>query len=328
MRLASPWLLLLAPLAWAAAAWVLARGRSAALSYPAGAQLRRARPGARARLSRVTAPLSLAAALTLCAVALARPQRVEREPGGGGSGIDIMLAVDTSLSMSSIDIKPDRITAAKELAKAFALGRPDDRIGLVTFGGAPVLACPLTTDRDALVSRLDSLYPGITKVDGTAIGDGLVSAAQRLQDGKAKSKVIILLTDGRSNTGVVDPITAAKTAAAVGAKIYAIGTAGHGTAMMVVDDPRYGKQMVPTDDDLDDELLAKLAEITGGKSYRAQSRGELEKVFHEIDGLEKSEIKRPDIVSVSDRYRGLLLAAAGLLLLESALSASVLLRWP
>ncbi len=328
MRFANPWVLLLAPLAWAAAVLVLTRGRDAALAYPAGERGRRLPPSARARLSRLAPPLSVAGALTLAAVALARPQSVKLLPGGDGRGIDIMLAVDTSLSMSSIDIKPNRITAAKEIAKAFARGRVGDRIGLVTFGGAPLLACPLTVDRDALIDRLDSLYPGMTKVDGTAIGDGLVSAANRLKDGTAKSKVIVLLTDGRSNTGIVDPVTAAKTAAAIGAKIYAVGTAGRGTALMEIDDPKYGKQMVPTDDDLDDALLAQLASITGGKSYRAENRGELEKIFQEINGLEKSEVKRPDVVAVADRHEPALAAAALLLLAESALAATALLRWP
>ncbi len=328
MRFAHPWALALAPLAWAAAALALARGRAAALAYPAGARGRAEPPSTRARLSRLSPVVLPALALTLLAVALARPQSVMLLPGGDGRGIDIVLAVDTSLSMSSIDIKPNRITAAKEIAKAFVRGRFNDRIGLVTFGGAPLLASPLTIDKDALTDRLDSLYPGMTKVDGTAIGDGLVSAAARLKDSSAKSKVIVLLTDGRSNTGVVDPITAAKTAAAIGAKIYAIGTAGRGTAMMEIDDPQGGKHMVPTDDDLDDELLAELAALTGGKSYRAENRGELEKVFQEIDGLEKSEVKRPDVVAVADRHQAPIAAAALLLLAESALAATALLRWP
>jgi len=327
MRFAHPWALALAPLAWAAAALVLARGRAAALAYPAAAGGRAGAPSRRALFSRLSPALLPALALTLIAVALARPQSVKLLPGGDGRGIDIILAVDTSLSMSSIDIKPNRITAAKEIAKAFVRGRVNDRIGLITFGGAPLLASPLTIDQDALVDRLDSLYPGMTKVDGTAIGDGLVSAAARLKDSTAKSKVIVLLTDGRSNTGVVDPITAAKTVAAVGAKIYAIGTAGRGPALMEIDTPN-GKQMVQTDDDLDDELLAQLAEITGGKSYRAENRGELEKVFKEIDSLEKSEVKRPAVVAVADRHEPPLASAALVLLAESALAATALLRWP
>jgi Ca-activated chloride channel family protein len=328
MRLAHPWALLLAPLAWAAAALALARGRAAALSYSAGERGRAAPPSWRARLARLSPVVLPALALTLMSVALARPQRMRLVPGDDRRGVDIMLAIDTSLSMSATDFTPNRITAAKELAKGFVRRRVDDRIGLVTFGGAPLLACPLTVDQDALIERIDSLYPGITKVDGTAIGDGLVSAAQRLKAGATKSKVIVLLTDGRSNTGVVDPITAAKAVAALGAKIYAVGTASHGTAMMVVDDPQYGRQAVPTDDDLDEELLAELARITGGKSYRAQNRAELEKIFADIDRLEKDEIKKPDAVVVADRHVGPLAAAALILLAECALAATALLRWP
>jgi Ca-activated chloride channel family protein len=328
MRLAHPWALLLAPLAWAFAAAVLLRGRAAALAYPAGEKARAAGPSPRARLARAAPVLLPAAALTLAAVALARPQSVRVVPGDDGRGVDIMLAVDSSMSMSATDLTPTRLGAAKEIAKAFVKGRVSDRIGLVTFGGAPLLACPLTTDYDALIDRLDDLTPGITKSDGTAIGDGIVSAARRLRDAAAKSKVMILLTDGRSNTGVVDPVTAAKTAAAYGIKIYAIGCASRGPATMTIDDPRQGRVTVPVDDDLDEELLAELASLTGGKSYRATTRGQLEQVFAEIDRLEKSEIKRPSVVATADRHAPWLAAAALLLLAECALGAGVLLRWP
>jgi Ca-activated chloride channel family protein len=328
MRFAHPWALALAPLAWAAAAAALRLGRAAALAYPAGAKTRAQPPSARARLARAVPALLIAAALTLAAVALARPQSVAAVPGDDGRGVDIMLAVDSSLSMSATDLAPTRLGAAKEIAKAFVRGRVSDRIGLLTFGGAPLLACPPTTDYDALLDRLDDLTPGITRSDGTAIGDGLVAAARHLKDAAAKSKVIILLTDGRSNTGAVDPVTAAKTVAAYGIRVYAIGSAGRGPATMTVDDPRRGRVTVPVDDDLDEELLAQIASLTGGKSYRAQSRGELAKVFAEIDRLEKSEIKRPSVVAIADHLVAPLAAALALLLAESALAATALLRWP
>ncbi len=328
MRLAHPWALALAPLAWAVAAAVLLRGRAAALAYPAGEKVRAGRPSLRARLSRSVPALLVAAALTLAAVALARPQSVAPLPGDDGLGVDIVLALDSSLSMSATDLTPTRFGAAQDIAKAFVKGRVSDRIGLVTFGGAPLLACPPTTDYDALIERLDELYPGVTKSDGTAIGDGLVSAARRLKDTPAKSKVIILLTDGRSNTGAVDPITAAKTVAAYGIRVYAIGSAGRGPATMTIDDPQQGRVTVPVDDDLDEELLAEIARITGGKSYRAQNRGELEKIFAEIDRLEKSRIKRPPLVAIADHQVPPLALALALLLSESALAATALLRWP
>jgi Ca-activated chloride channel family protein len=249
-------------------------------------------------------------------------------PGGDGRGVDIVLAVDTSLSMSATDFKPDRLAVAQDIARRFIRGRVSDRIGLVTFGGAPLLACPPTVDYDALIGRLDGLTPGMTKSGGTALGDGLVSAVTRLKDCTAKSKAVILLTDGRSNTGIVDPVTAAKTAAALGVKVYAVGTAGRGPALMPVDDPGVGRTMVRIDDDLDEELLARIAALTGGKSFRAENRGDLAKIFAEIDRLEKSRVKRPPVVAVADYHVPPLAAAVLLLLLESALAATSLLRWP
>jgi Ca-activated chloride channel family protein len=328
VRLAHPWALLLAPLAWAVAAAALRWGRSAALGYPAGEKTLSAPPSRRARLARAVPALLPAAALTLAAVALSRPQSVRALAGDDGRGVDIVLAIDSSLSMSAEDLSPTRMEAAKALAAAFVTGRVSDRIGLVTFGGAPLLACPPTTDYDALRERLSDLSPGMTKSDGTALGDGLISAAARLKDAAAKSKVIVLLTDGRSNTGAVDPNTAAKAVASYGIKVYAIGTAGRGPATMTVDDPRQGRVRVQIGDDLDEELLAQIAQMTGGKSYRAQTRGQLAKVFAEIDSLEKSEVKRPPVVAVADHHSAPLAAAALLLLAESALSATLLLRWP
>lgn len=328
MRFAHPWALLLAPLAWALAAAVLRFGRAAALAYSAAERTRAARPSLRARLARAVPVVLPAAALTLAAVALARPQSVRALSGDEGRGVDIVLAVDSSLSMAANDLSPSRMGAAREIAKAFVKGRVNDRIGLVTFGGAPLLACPPTTDYDALDERLDELTPGMTRSDGTALGDGLIAAAQRMKDLPAKSKVVILITDGRSNTGVVDPVTAAKAVAAFGIKVYAVGTAGRGPATAVIDDPRRGRVTVQVDDDLDEELLAQVAKITGGKSYRAESKGELAKIFSEIDSLEKSEIKRPPVVAVADHHAPPLAAGALLLLAESALAATALLRWP
>jgi Ca-activated chloride channel family protein len=168
----------------------------------------------------------------------------------------------------------------------------------------------------------------MTKADGTAIGDGLTAAARRLKDLPAKSKVVILLTDGRSNTGIIDPITAAKAVAALGVKVYAIGSAGRGPAMMTIDDPRQGRVSVQIDDDLDEELLSEIARLTGGQSYRAQSRGELEKIFLQIDRLEKREIKRPSLVAVADHHVPLIVIALIILLTESLFTSTVLLRWP
>ncbi|PIR15150.1 MAG: aerotolerance regulator BatA, partial [Elusimicrobia bacterium CG11_big_fil_rev_8_21_14_0_20_64_6] len=221
MRFLYPWLLLLALPALAASAasyWRQGRGK---LGLPAGERLRAHKPSARAQAARAVPPVLAGLALLLIAVALARPQKISKFLGGEGQGIDIMLAIDSSLSMKAVDFAPTRVDAAKETAKRFVLGRAQDRIGLTTFGGAPLLLCPPTLDYDALLGRLEELGAGMTRADGTAIGDGLASAVSRLKDSNAKSKVIVLLTDGRSNTGVVDPLTAAKAAAAYGIKVYA-----------------------------------------------------------------------------------------------------------
>lgn len=328
MRFLHPWLLLLALPVLATAAGLLWRPRAGNLALPAGERLRARRPSPRSRAARWAPPVLLAASLCLIVAALARPQKIIKLAGGAGEGIDIMLSIDSSLSMKAIDIKPTREDAAIATAKRFILGRAQDRIGLTTFGGAPLLLCPPTLDYDALLGRLEELNAGMTRADGTALGDGLASAVSRLKDSSAKSKVIILLTDGRSNTGVVDPLTAAKAAASYGVKVYAIGVAGKGDSSMTIDDPRYGRVSVPVTDDLDEELLAEIARLTGGKAFRAQDGGELKTVFATIDRLEKSKVVLPKLAAVGDLHEWPLILALLLLLIETALGAGPLLRWP
>lgn len=328
MRLLHPWLLLLVLPALAAGAAALLLSAGAKLSLPSGERLRARAPSLRARAARAATPVLLTLALCLIATALTRPQKTVKFAGGEGEGIDIMLSIDSSLSMKAVDFKPTRVDAAKATARRFVLGRAQDRIGLTTFGGAPLLLCPPTLDYDALLGRLDELDAGMTRADGTALGDGLASAVARLRDSTAKSKVIILLSDGRANTGVVDPLTAAKAAASYGIKVYAIGVASKGESSMTIDDPRYGRVTVPVTDDLDEELLAEIARLTDGKAYRAQDGGELKNIFSAIDRMEKSKVALPKIAAVGDLNQWPLAAALVLLLLESALSAGPLLRWP
>jgi len=328
VRLLHPWLLLLVVPALAAGAAALLLSAGAKLSLPSGERLRVRAPSLRARAARAAPPVLLALALCLIAAALARPQKTVKFAGGAGEGIDIMLSIDSSLSMKAVDFKPTRVDAAKATARRFVLGRAQDRIGLTTFGGAPLLLCPLTLDYDALLGRLDELDAGMTRADGTALGDGLASAVARLKDSNAKSRVIILLSDGRANTGVVDPLTAAKAAASYGIKVYAIGVASKGESSMTIDDPRYGRVTVPVTDDLDEELLAEIARLTDGKAYRAQDGGELKNIFAAIDRMEKSKVALPKIAAVGDLNQWPLAAALVLLLLEAALSAGPLLRWP
>jgi Ca-activated chloride channel family protein len=330
MRFAHPWLLLLALPVLAAGWWMAARlepGRRPTLPFPALDSLAGG-PTLRARLA-LWLPLGLRlAALLLLVVGLARPQKVTRHLKGWGQGVDIMLALDTSLSMNALDFQPlDRMEAAKDTAARFVRGRVEDRIGLTVFGGGPMLACPLTLDYDALLGRLADVRAGMTQTDGTALGEGIVSALNHLKAGAAKTRIIILLTDGRGNVGLDAP-TAARTAVVEGVKIYAIGTAKRGESLMPVDDPNLGRVMVRVGEDLDEEGLMQVARLTGGKYWRATNLAELRAVYAEIDRLEKTKVKLPETVSRADLYRIPVLAAALLLLLEVVLAQGLLMRWP
>ena len=330
MRFAYPWALLLALPAAAAAWWVLTGGerRRNRLPFPSAERLARA-SSATFWPSAKWAPAALrGAALLLLAAGLARPQRVTSRMQTSGQGIDIMLLIDVSPSMAAGDVAPSRLEAAKETARRFILGRSQDRIGLVVFGGASQLQSPLTLDYDALLSQFDDLAPGMTMVDGTAIGDGILSAINHLKGGSARSKIAILLTDGRSNVGLVDPETAAKAAAAEGVKIYTIGTAGHGPTQVSYVDPVHGPMQGLVEDDLDDELLTQIAQMTGGRYWRATSLKQLREGYDTIDKLEKSKVEMPPIVSRDDQYRPFALAAALLLLAEAGLTQTLWLRWP
>lgn len=282
----------------------------------------------RARAARWATPVLQGAALLLAVLALARPQRLLARPAADhGLGIDIMFVLDVSRSMLAVDLDPNRLEAAKRTARRFAEGRAQDRLGLVVFGGGPQLACPLTLDADALVERLDSVEAGMAGPEGTALGEGIASGVNHLRHGKAKSRVMILLTDGRGNIGV-DAITAAKTAAAEQIKIYAIGAAKKGESLMPVAHPQLGTVMARIEDDLDEDLLSEVASLTEGRYWRAASLRDLREVFAEIDRLEKSEVKLPSSAPREDAFRPLLLAALLLLAAETALSQTVLLRWP
>lgn len=329
MSLVHPWLVMLAlPVAAAAWwAWHALEGRRPALRFPISDVSMLAAPTLRQKAARWL-PWSLqTAALLLLCLALARPQKTAAAAQGLGLGIDIMLAIDTSLSMQAVDFEPNRLEAAKLTAKTFVAGRVQDRIGLVTFGGGTMLACPLTLDFGALSSRIEALEAGMAGREGTALGEGIVSAVNHLKDSQAKSRVIVLLTDGRGNVGI-DALTGAKAAQAFGIKVYAIGTAKKGEALMPVDDPVLGRQMMAIADDLDEETLSEVARLTGGEYFRARNLSELKAVYDKIDRLERSPVRLPENVAGVDLYHVPVLVAALLLLLESTLSQTVLMRWP
>lgn len=246
-------------------------------------------------------------------VALARPQTLMKGEEAHARGIDIMIALDTSGSMRALDFNPkDRMTVAKQATKSFISHRQFDRIGLVAFAGVAILQCPLTLDYGALLDFLDQVEVGITTTENTAIGTALAIASNHLKRSSAKSKVIILVTDGRSNSGEIDPMTAAKAAASLGVKIYTIGVGIHGQSMIPVD-TAWGKQLVPIQEDLDEPGLEEIAHATNGRYYRAASTKEFDQIFGEIDKLEKSDIKGPSTHEYKDHYLGYLMLAVILL---------------
>ena len=271
-----------------------------------------------------------AAAFALLVVALARPQDVEQNVRTNTEGIDIMLAIDVSGSMLARDFKPDRITAAKEVAGSFIADRYGDRIGLVVFAAEAFTQSPLTTDQSTLQTLLARIRSGLIDDSGTAIGNGLATAINRLRESEAKSKVIILLTDGVNNRGQIAPMTAAEIARAQGIRVYTIGVGTEGTAPYPAVDI-YGQ---PTGDvvmakvEIDEKTLGAMADLTGGKYFRATDNAKLKAIYDEINQLEKSKVEVTERISYHERFLVWALAALGALLLEFLLSNLVLKRIP
>ncbi|MBP7642936.1 MAG: VWA domain-containing protein [Saprospiraceae bacterium] len=224
-------------------------------------------------------------------VALARPIKLYQEEKIKADGIDIVLAMDLSSSMLSRDFEPDRLSVAKEMARDFVSKRIYDRIGLVVFAGESFTQCPVTTNHEIVKGFLSTLQTGVLE-DGTAIGMGLATASNRLKDSKSASKIIILMTDGVNNAGYIDPTTAIDMAKSMGLKVYTIGIGSTGVAISPVSKDAYGDYIFgPTQVDIDEELLNKIASETNGKYYRAKNREELGAIYNEIDRLEKTELE-------------------------------------
>lgn len=267
------------------------------------------------------------AAFVLLVVALARPQDVDEQRRSSAEGIDIMLAVDVSGSMLARDFKPDRITAAKEVAGRFIADRYGDRLGLVVFAGEAFTQSPLTTDQSTLQTMLSRIRSGIIE-DGTAIGNGLATAINRLRESDAKSKVIILLTDGVNNRGEIAPLMAADIAADMGIKVYTIGVGTRGKAPYPVVDMFGNMSFQPMDVEIDEKTLEGISERTGGRYFRATDNDKLQSIYDEINQLEKSKVEVTDYTVYHERFLALLLAALGVLLLEFVFSNIILKRIP
>lgn len=256
-------------------------------------------------------------AIAAVIVALARPQSHDSLKNSRVLGTDIIIAMDISGSMSATDFKPNRFMAAKDVATSFVNSRPNDNMGLVVFAGESLSLMPLTNDRAALVNAIANVDMGDLN-DGTAIGDGLTSAVNRISQGKAKSKSIILLTDGSNNAGDVPPVTAAQIAKQKGIKIYTIGVGTNGR--MQIADP-YGFSTTTLETKIDEPLLQNMAKMTGGKYFRAKDEKMLKLVFEEIDALEKSSIDVNSVTLTQEEFMPWLWLAF------AALALSLLLRY-
>ncbi len=265
-------------------------------------------------------------AIGLLIIALARPQSSSKSKNISIEGIDIVMGLDVSGSMLAMDLKPDRLEAAKEVASEFISGRPDDRFGLVIFSGEAFTQCPLTTDHAIIKNLFKEVRSGMIE-DGTAIGDGLATAINRLKDSKAVSKVIILLTDGVNNMGSLDPLSAAEIAKVFGIRIYTIGIGTEGTAPYPVQTP-FGVQTQYVTVQIDEDLLTKVANMTDGKYFRATSNRKLREIYREIDKMEKSKIDVTEFKHKSEEFFIFALIALVLLIFEMLFRYTVFRTMP
>lgn len=266
-------------------------------------------------------------ALAALIVVLARPQVRDTWRTSSTEGTDIVLAMDVSSSMLARDFKPDRFNAAKQVATRFIAGREADNIGLVIFAGESLTGVPMTIDRSQLISYIQSLNMNMLE-DGTAIGDGIATALNRLKEGKAKSKSIILLTDGSNNTGVVAPVTASEVAKEMGVKIYTIGIGTNGNAPYPTRTMSGAIEFTPQPVVIDEGTLRTIAEQTGGKYFRATDNKVLSQVFDEIDALEKTQMDVRHFSHTEDNYIIWAWLALGLFALELVLRYTVLRTIP
>ena len=270
-------------------------------------------------------------AITLFIIAFARPQEGHKRTEILSQGVDIVLAIDTSGSMQALDFKKNetqvtRLSVVKDVVAEFVKNRETDRIGMVVFGANAFTQCPLTLDQNILLSFLDKLKIGMAG-DATAIGSAIGISARRLKDLKSKSKVIILLTDGRNNSGAISPLQAAEIAKSLGIKVYTIGVGKRGKAPFLVDSI-FGKRLIYQNVDIDEEVLNKISKMTDAKYFRATDLKSLKDIYKQIDLLEKSEVKSIDHSEHKELFHYFLIPGLILLLTEIVFSNSFLRRLP
>lgn len=264
--------------------------------------------------------------LSLVILILARPQTTNNWQNSEVEGIDIMLAIDVSTSMLAEDLKPNRLEAAKDVAAEFISGRPNDNIGITLFAGESFTQCPLTVDHTVLLNLFQSINSGIVE-DGTAVGMGIANAVSRLKDSKAKSKVIILLTDGTNNKGDISPLTAADIAKSFGIRVYTIGVGTNGMApypLRVAGTIQY----INTPVEIDEKTLTQIAITTNGNYFRATNNSKLKEVYKEIDKLERTKLNVKQYSKRHEEYQWFALIALLFLLLEFYLRNSILKKIP
>ena len=259
------------------------------------------------------------AALSLIIIAIARPRSTSQVEKVDTEGIDIIFALDVSTSMLARDFTPDRLSAAKDIAIEFIAQRPTDRMGIVVFAGESYTQCPLTTDRATLINLMKEVQTDLID-DGTAIGNGLATAAARLKDSDAKSRVVILLTDGVNNMGDIDPTLAAEISKTYGIRVYTIGVGANGTAPYPIQTP-WGIELRNIPVEIDETLLKEIADGTGGRYFRATDNTKLQEIYAEIGQMEKSRTTVDSFPVYKDLYKNYALAALACLLLELLLGA-------
>jgi Ca-activated chloride channel family protein len=265
-------------------------------------------------------------ALGFVIIALARPRNTQKSSyTDSKNGIDIVIATDVSGSMLATDFKPNRLEAIKKVAESFIQKRTNDRIGLVVYAGESYTKTPVTSDKTMLLSALREVqYNGLVLQDGTAIGIGLGTAINRIKNSKAKSKIIILLTDGVNNVGSLDPISAAEIAKDYGIKVYTVGVGTNGMANFPVAKDSNGNIVFqPQKVEIDEKILQEIAAITKGKYFRATDNNKLEAIYDEIDGLEKSKISENRLMLFDEQFRSWLLIGLFVLILEMILSRTL-----
>jgi Ca-activated chloride channel family protein len=283
-------------------------------------------PGWRIWLKRIMPGFRIIA-LGFLIIALARPQKTENNEKISTEGIDIILAMDVSTSMLARDFSPDRLGASKKVASDFIKSRPNDRIGLVVFGGESFTQCPLTSDHNVLQNILKDVQSGLI-ADGTAIGMGLATSVDRLKESKSKSKVVILLTDGENNRGFIDPLTAAEIAQTFGIRVYTIGVGTMGRAPYPFKTRTGQTIMQDVEVKIDEALLKEIAEMTGVKYFRATNEKSLREIYGELDKLEKTKINVATSQKKHEHFHPYAAMALLLISLETLLRFTLLRTWP